>query len=121
MKTTVLTSIQKRVLTRLGPIAAGSGFYLAGGTAVALQLGHRRSIDFDWFSRKPLHQPLRLAQRLHNEGTSFEINQMAPDTLQGTVSRVRVSFFGYRYQLLQPKLALKQFQCDSASLADLAA
>jgi len=26
------------------------GFYLAGGTALALQLGHRRSIDFDLFS-----------------------------------------------------------------------
>ncbi|OGE68999.1 hypothetical protein A3H81_03550 [Candidatus Daviesbacteria bacterium RIFCSPLOWO2_02_FULL_38_18] len=30
------------------------GFYLAGGTALALQLGHRRSIDFDLFSNKKI-------------------------------------------------------------------
>ena len=31
------------------------GFYLAGGTAIALQIGHRRSIDFDLFTDKPLN------------------------------------------------------------------
>lgn len=32
-------------------------FYLVGGTALALQLGHRRSIDFDLFTPKPLDGP----------------------------------------------------------------
>src|SRR5439155_4515726 len=45
----VLPPEQLRVLRPLGPIADREGFYLAGGTALALQLGHRRSIDFDWF------------------------------------------------------------------------
>ena len=38
---------RKTVLRNPGPVAAEHGFYLAEGTAVALQLGHRRSVDLD--------------------------------------------------------------------------
>ncbi len=31
-----------------------TGFYLAGGTSIALQLGHRISVDFDMFSPEPI-------------------------------------------------------------------
>ena len=31
---------------------------LAGGTALALQIGHRKSIDFDLFSPKPISRTL---------------------------------------------------------------
>ena len=34
--------------------APGLGFTLYGGTAIALRLGHRTSVDFDFFSDKPL-------------------------------------------------------------------
>ena len=37
---------QRWLLPRLAPLARQHGFYLAGGTALALQLGHRRSVDF---------------------------------------------------------------------------
>lgn len=30
------------------------GFYLAGGTALALQIGHRDSVDFDFFSEEDI-------------------------------------------------------------------
>ena len=33
-----------------------SDFYLAGGTALALQLGHRQSIDFDFFKTTSLNR-----------------------------------------------------------------
>jgi hypothetical protein len=36
-------------------------FYLGGGTALAIHLGHRRSVDFDWFTRERIADPLRLA------------------------------------------------------------
>jgi hypothetical protein len=58
----VLSRNQKRVLAELGPFLTGSGFYLAGGTAVALHLGHRRSVDLDWFTAERLPDPLSLAQ-----------------------------------------------------------
>jgi predicted nucleotidyltransferase component of viral defense system len=39
------------VLDAIGKRAFSRRFYLAGGTALALQLGHRRSVDLDFFSQ----------------------------------------------------------------------
>ncbi len=57
----VLAPAQRRVLGRLGPVLTARGYYLAGGTALALHLGHRRSVDLDWFTPEPLGDPLGLA------------------------------------------------------------
>ena len=42
----ILNVSQKNILKKLGNI---NEYYLAGGTAIALQLGHRKSIDFLFF------------------------------------------------------------------------
>ncbi|MRS05116.1 hypothetical protein EG832_18175, partial [bacterium] len=39
------------LLTWIGKQDFTNRFYLAGGTAIALQLGHRRSVYFDFFSK----------------------------------------------------------------------
>ncbi len=44
---------QRRALDRLSLVPPMTGFYLAGGTAVALHLGHRTSLDLDFFSIEP--------------------------------------------------------------------
>ncbi|MBV5298188.1 MAG: nucleotidyl transferase AbiEii/AbiGii toxin family protein [Rhodoferax sp.] len=49
----VLPPAQKRLWPELRA-AAELGFALYGGTAIALRLGHRHSVDFDFFSEKPL-------------------------------------------------------------------
>lgn len=49
----ILPSAQQRLWPELRP-AAELGFALYGGTAIALRLGHRHSVDFDFFSEKPL-------------------------------------------------------------------
>src|SRR5437660_1652399 len=46
----ILAHRQQRVLAQIGPALSRRGFFLVGGTAVALHLGHRRSVDFDWFT-----------------------------------------------------------------------
>lgn len=57
----VLGERQRQVLQTLCPSVSRRGFYLGGGTAVALHLAHRRSLDFHWFSfleyRYPLLEP----------------------------------------------------------------
>jgi len=116
----ILTAVQKKALRRLGPFALREGFYLGGGTAVALQLGHRRSIDFDWFTSAHLADPLRLAASLGQEKIPFLTGQIERGTLYGSVYRVRVSFFDYAYPLLKPALNWKDYSCPLASLADLA-
>ena len=49
MHVEVLTQDQVAVLEGLTGLEPVAGFYLAGGTALALRHGHRRSIDFDFF------------------------------------------------------------------------
>jgi len=70
-------------------------FVLYGGTALALRLGHRTSVDFDLFSSEPI-APAELRNAL-----SFLANaeplQIAPNTLTVSVScpePVKISFFG---------------------------
>lgn len=52
MYTEAVNSTTESVLVKLGGIEGLADFYLAGGTALALHLGHRESIDLDFFSQK---------------------------------------------------------------------
>lgn len=74
------------------------GFYLAGGTALALQLGHRRSIDLDFFSDVFPKRDL-LIQGM--EQYEPQITNEAPGTIDMLVSDVKVSFLEYNYPLLE--------------------
>ena len=51
--TSRLPEAQRRALDRLKSVAGMADFYLAGGTAVAVHLGHRVSLDLDFFSVRP--------------------------------------------------------------------
>lgn len=115
-----ITSEQQDVLRQLGPMASDHNFYLGGGTALALQLGHRRSVDFDWFTAEHLSDPMQLAQQLRDEGLNFATGQIARGTLHGTISDVRVSFLEYRYPLLQSLVRWPKYECALAGLDDLA-
>ena len=70
-------------------------FVLYGGTAVALQLGHRQSLDFDFFGNRPF-DPAKLTASVPFL-TAAMITQREPNTLSGIVDRggpVKLSFFG---------------------------
>lgn len=117
----VLGALQKRALHALGPVLCSNGFYLAGGTAVALWLGHRRSVDFDWFTPHRFEDPLGLARELRNHGASFVTTRAARGTLEGRVGGVRTSLLEFRYPLLKPLVSWPSFRCSVSSLEDLAA
>lgn len=100
-------------------------FYLAGGTGLALQLGHRVSVDFDWFSgtnqlqeadRQRLFAGLRAAVPLSHDVT---VLREEVGTLAVRVGGVDVSFFAYPYPLLEP--ATMQRGLPLASYADIGA
>jgi hypothetical protein len=70
-------------------------FTLHGGTAIALRLGHRASLDFDFFGSKPF-APNDLMRRIPYLRGAVVL-QAAPNTLTATVERdglAQVSFFG---------------------------
>ena len=54
-KTGILPEAQQEIWRLLAP-APGLSFVLYGGTAVALYLGHRSSVDFDFFNSAPLNK-----------------------------------------------------------------
>lgn len=91
--------------------------YLAGGTALALQLGHRISVDLDFFTQKQFDEK-ELSAKL---GAHPEFVQagIARWTVWGTIGDTKFSIFYYKYPLLEPTVPFEGLQL--ASLADIAA
>jgi hypothetical protein len=117
----VMSLPQKSVLRQLGPAVSARQFYLGGGTALAIRLGHRRSLDLDWFTGVSLPEPLRLAADLGSASIPLVVTEVQRGTLHGTADGVRLSFLEYRYPLLQPTTTWDEYGCQLASLDDLAA
>jgi len=117
----VLPPEQQAALRPLGPAAAACGFYLGGGTAVAIHLGHRRSVDLAWFTGERLANPLELARELQVRGVPLRIGSVPRGTLLGEVCGVRVSFFEFGYPMLDTPRTWPAFDCRLAGLADLGA
>ncbi len=82
-------------------------FYLAGGTALALQIGHRISTDLDWFSTtRTLLAPEREAVRvaLQTSG-SFEVISEQDGLLFTKLYDTDVSFIHQHHPLLEPTVS----------------
>lgn len=75
-----------------------SQFYLAGGTGLALQLGHRMSVDLDLFTERHF-EPRAVRDALRHAG-GFRVDQIAERTLHAEVGGVRLTFLRYDYPLL---------------------
>jgi hypothetical protein len=94
-KLDVLPAAQKEIWTGLAPVAH-LNFVLYGGTAIALHLGHRESLDFDFFSSESLDKDQIRARFQFVRGSV--ILQDAPETLVVLAERpsgsVKISFFG---------------------------
>lgn len=117
MHSNILNKNQLSILQKL-KLPKPPGFYLAGGTALALQIGHRTSIDFDFYSQKGFVSR-QLAQLIVRTFPNAETLFEAKDTLRIEVGMTELSFFYYSYRLLEH---LKEFQSISvAGLADIAA
>lgn len=94
-------------------------FYLAGGTALALHLGHRDSIDFDFFSQEDIHTE-ELFERLREIFKRHKLLkiQEEPNTLTVLIDEsVKISLFTYRYKLIDKTINDENF--TFASVADI--
>lgn len=119
LHTDVLYAAQRELLPRLVAALADTGYYLAGGTALALQLGHRTSVDFDWFI-ETLGEPETLFTRLRKYQIDFTVRSIDIETVYVNMQGVQVSFIGYAYPLLQPVLVWSEISLRMASLDDIA-
>ena len=90
----ILPSAQQEIWPALA--AVGNAFVLYGGTALALRLGHRASVDFDFFSADPLDNKRLFGLPLLDNAETL---QRSEDTLTVSVPTpsgdpVKLSFFG---------------------------
>lgn len=104
----------------LAPLVKGR-FYLAGGTALALRLGHRVSLDLDLFSSSErLQGPARSALlRQLGEKAPLKVREEKDGTCHLDVGGRAVSLFHYPYPLLGPTVAWRGLAL--ASLEDIGA
>ncbi|EKD75871.1 MAG: hypothetical protein ACD_43C00286G0002 [uncultured bacterium] len=72
-----------------------SRWYLAGGTALALQVGHRRSVDLDFFLPQKKFSSRQLIGRLPNDIWQGDI--VTDDTIYGKLHKAKVSFIAYPF------------------------
>lgn len=91
--------------------------YLAGGTALALQIGHRISVDLDFFTLQEFSEA-ELSTKLAS-GPKFVQDGTAQWTVWGKIGKTKFSIFYYKYPLLEKTIQFEGIQL--ASLADLAA
>jgi hypothetical protein len=96
----VISPAVGEILTLLGSQQSLDAFYLAGGTALALHFGHRRSADLDFFTDRSFDEE-RLVSSLQSRA---RISVVAKDrqTVHLHVDGVKVSLLGYAYPVLFP-------------------
>ena len=116
----ILPPPQRRLWDELA--AVPGEFVLYGGTALALHLGHRESLDFDFFGSKPL-DPTKLVPAISFLDGAI-VTQREPNTFSCTVDRggvIKLSFFGLPgFPRLSPPLVAPVNGLQVASLLDLA-
>ena len=118
MNEDVLTQEQRALAEKLLPEI--KGFYLAGGTALALQIGHRRSVDFDLASRRPI-EPFSLERHLISKGFQIQRTFTATgDEYSALIDETKVTFFHFPFDV-QHQISWDKGKVTLPTIKDLAA
>lgn len=91
----ILTKEQKELLPVIGKFS--DNFYLVGGTAIALYLGHRQSIDFDLFTNKKLNNASIYSRIRRSRITGYNKLYEAFDQIHLIINGVKITFFDFPY------------------------
>jgi len=114
----ILNKKQAEVLPYLSFLKT-KGFYLAGGTALALKIGHRASLDFDFYTEKNFKAEQIYFQFQGEKPRKILLRTISEDTLLLEINDIAISLFTYPYPLLKP--LTKSEYLNIASLEDIAA
>lgn len=99
----ILSDGQKRLLGLMGEFR--NDFYLAGGTAIALQIGHRRSIDFDLFTERPLNT-VRIVNVIKRKGCMIDATlEETTEELTVVIDGIKTTFIEYPFSI-KPSVSL---------------
>jgi hypothetical protein len=103
--------MHREALTKEGAILfprlpAFEDFYLAGGTALALQIGHRVSVDFDLFCPDAIPRTLLSIVKHVFAGVTVQPIINNPDELTVLIDTVKVTFLRYPFPLIDPLVTM---------------
>jgi len=76
-------------------------FYAVGGTAIALQIGHRKSIDFDMFKSGSFISK-KILNKIDEQHYRYKVTYRASEQIHLTLRNVRFTFFEYPYPIETP-------------------
>ncbi|PKP60330.1 MAG: hypothetical protein CVT88_03360 [Candidatus Altiarchaeales archaeon HGW-Altiarchaeales-1] len=96
----VLTDKQRELLPLIKIFSPD--FYLVGGTAIALHIGHRRSIDFDLFTSESIKRKSIKYQIKKNSYLLDKIIHETSDQIHVVINSVKVTFFSFPFKIETP-------------------
>lgn len=105
------------LLNRLSKKKYLQQFFLVGGTALAIQIGHRRSLDLDFFTVDDFNSEKLLAELLKD--FKVTVRQQLPQTLIAGINGITVDFIRFRYLMIRPYIIKEGIRM--ASREDIAA
>jgi hypothetical protein len=88
-----------------------NSFYLSGGTALSLQIGHRESIDLDFFNQEDFDP--KLLQIELEKFEKLKNLQLDKNTLNAFLKGVQIQFLGYPYPLLRSTINWRGIKISS--------
>jgi len=93
-------------------------YFLVGGTAIALHIGHRRSIDFDLFRKSRLNHK-NIILKINRFSLPYSVTRNVSEQLNLTINGVKITFYEYPFEVLAPCTFEKSIRLPE--LIDLAA
>jgi len=103
-KNTLETSTLE-LLKKLQATEELKNFQLAGGTSLALQIGHRKSIDLDLFSEKDFETNYLL--EFLEQNFNFKLDFSAKNTLKGSIENIKIDVISHKYPLVKPIIEIE--------------
>lgn len=103
----------KALFNKLSDLPIPANFYLSGGTALALHLGHRESEDLDFFSKEEF-DPQKIQSLLDKNLALSEI-VLDTGTLNCYADGVKLQFLHYPYDLLEAPQLISNIRLSSVS------
>lgn len=92
-------------------------FFLVGGTALSMQIGHRISIDLDMFTIEPF-DTAELKSNLEDDFPAFQVILESQNTLITTINDIKVDFIRFKYGFAYPLLVVDKIRL--ANVKDIA-
>ena len=76
-------------------------YFLVGGTALALQIGHRISFDIDLFTRENINKDEIFDYMNRNYNGKYQIHNIQNTILQISINNIKIDFVKYDYDFIE--------------------